>query len=260
MSRPIAGRWAGERCDPQFAMAEHQGRPAGPAHGPRGTSQRGAAWAPLFLILAGLSYVAMGALVRYIAESERLHPFQIAFLRNVMVLLPMLCLLRPLGISLLPSRHKAAWVPGRLRTGGHAVLVRGREPPAARGLHGNRLLGRADRGFGGESGPEGAARLRPAARHPGGPRGRTHHRPTRPGWHLGRRRGCAPQRPDDRALALRRGCSRRPSLHPPFSSTFSSSPRPSLGWRRPSPGPCHPVARSCSRGLRPPPEPRASTS
>jgi drug/metabolite transporter (DMT)-like permease len=27
---------------------------------------------------------------------------------------------------------------------------------------------RADRGFGGESGPEGAARLRPAARHPGG--------------------------------------------------------------------------------------------
>ena len=55
--------------------------------------------------------------------SERLHPFQIAFLRNVMVLLPMLCLLRPLGISLLPSRHKAAWVPGRLRTGGHAVLV-----------------------------------------------------------------------------------------------------------------------------------------
>ena len=44
------------------------------------TSQRGAAWAPLFLMLAGLSYVAMGALVRYIAESERLHPFQIAFL------------------------------------------------------------------------------------------------------------------------------------------------------------------------------------
>ncbi len=75
------------------------------------------------------------------------------------------------------------------------------KPPAARGLHGNRLLGRADRGFGGESGPEGAARLRPAARHPGGPRGRARHRPTRPGWHLGRRRGCAPQRPDDRALA-----------------------------------------------------------
>lgn len=70
------------------------------------TSAREAAFAPLWLIAAGLGFSTMGALVRYTAETQGLHPFQIGFFRNLFVLLPMLLLRPRLGVPLLPDRHR----------------------------------------------------------------------------------------------------------------------------------------------------------
>ena len=64
----------------------------------------------LWLFAAGASFSIMGALVRHAGETHDLHPFQIAFFRNVLVLAPMLPFMRRMNLTLAPPRLRGLYV------------------------------------------------------------------------------------------------------------------------------------------------------
>jgi drug/metabolite transporter (DMT)-like permease len=81
------------------------GRGAGPkipGQGPQGLSP--VAIGALWLIGSGVSFSIMGALVRYVGETHDVHPFQIAFFRNILVLAPMLLFMGRMNLTLVPPR------------------------------------------------------------------------------------------------------------------------------------------------------------
>ena len=93
-------------------MDQRTGRPpVGPAPEARILTAR---WRPsigaLWLFAAGASFSIMGALVRHVGETHDLHPFQIAFFRNVLVLAPMLLFMRRMNLTLAPPRLRGLYV------------------------------------------------------------------------------------------------------------------------------------------------------